>query len=204
MRVTDAAGERSDDDAKVLLEGDGLVLRGPARVSVPRSSITGMTVHDGVLHVDHAGGTVALTLGDAADKWMAKIAEGPRSRVTKLGVKPGMRVLLIAVNDPTVGRECADAGAVVLDEHGPADGAPPDLILMEIGTANDLAGVAVVAGRITAGVLWIVHPNGVPEVSDTAIFPIAERAGMVVTKTMSFSAGMSADRLSRRKSPGRV
>ncbi len=199
MRVTDAAGERSDEDAKVLLEGEALIVRGPARATVPRDAISGMTVHDGVLHVTHPDGTVALSLGDAAEKWMARISEGPKSRATKLGVKPGMRVLLIAVNDPTLGRECAEAGAVVLDDHTTADSAPLDLIVMEVASGADLAGVPAVAERVPNGVLWIVHPNGVPEVADTAIFPVAERLGMVVTKTMSFSTGMSADRLSRRK-----
>jgi hypothetical protein len=197
--VEDSAGRRDDPDARVLLEGDALIVRGHARTHVPRTTITALAVRTGVLTVTHAGGTIRLSLGDDAEKWRSRIAEGPRTRAQKLGVKPGTRVMLIEVNDPSIGRECVEAGAQLIDEHVRDDSQPIDLVLTEVSTGEDLARIPVLGAALGNGALWVIHPNGVPEVADTEIFAAAERAGMVSTKTMSFSVGMSAERLSIRK-----
>jgi len=197
--VEDRAGRRDDPDAKVLLEGDALIVRGHARVNVPRSAITALDVRSGVLTVTHATGTIRLSLGDDAERWRVKIAEGPRTRAQKLGVKVGTRVTLVEVNDPSIGRECVEAGALLIDDHVRDHAQPVDLILTEARTSDDLARIATLGAEIGSGALWVIHPNGVPEVADTAIFAAAEKLGMVSTKTMSFSVGMSAERLSMRK-----
>ena len=202
VRVEDATGNREDADAKIELDGDALIVRGGARTRVARSDISELTVHDGMLLVTHAGGTVHLSLGDAAEKWKGKILEGPKSRVQKLGVKPGMRVTLVEVNDPTVGRECAEAGAVIVDDHLRDPHSPVDLILTEVRTRDDLARITTLARDIGTGALWVIHPNGVPDVSDVKIFAVAERVGLVATKVMSFSTGMSAERLSKKRGTG--
>jgi hypothetical protein len=200
--VEDAAGRRDDPDARVVLEGDALIVRGHARIHVPRVTITDLEARAGVLTVTHAGGTIRLSLGDDAEQWRAKIAEGPRTRAQKLGVKPGTRVMLIEVNDPSIGRECADAGAVLIDDHVRDGTQPVDLILTEVRTGDDLARIGMLAAEMGTGALWVIHPNGVPDVDDAAIFAAGEDAGLVSTKTMSFSTGMSAERLSVRKGQG--
>ena len=197
--VEDSAGQRDDPDAKVLLEGDALIVRGHARTHVPRATITDLAVRTGVLTVTHAGGIIRLSLGDDAERWRSKIAEGPRTRAQKLGVKPGTRVTLIDVNDPSIGRECVEAGALLIDDHVRDGSEPVDLILTDVRVSADLARIPALAREIGSGALWVIHPNGVPEVADTAIFAAGESAGMVSTKTMSFSVGMAAERLSVRK-----
>jgi hypothetical protein len=197
--VDDADGRRDDPDARVLLEGDALIVRGHARATVPRATITDLSARDGVLTVTHAAGSIRLSLGDDAEKWRSKIAEGPRTRAQKLGIKPGTRVMLIEVNDPSIGRECVEAGAQLIDDHVRDGSQPIDLVLTEVSTGEDLARIPVLGAALGNGALWVIHPNGVPEVADTKIFAVAERTGMVSTKTMSFSVGMSAERLSVRK-----
>lgn len=199
VRVDDGSVERADADARVELEGDALIVRGPARVRVPRSDITELVARDGVLTVTHAGGALHLSLGDAAEKWRAKILEGPRTRAQKLGVRPGMLVTLVGVGDPTIGREIVDAGGVLIDEHLRDATQPVDLLLLELASAADLALIARYAPAIGNGAMWVVHPNGVPELTDTRIFSAAESPGLVSTRTMSFSTGMSAERLSVRR-----
>jgi hypothetical protein len=199
VRVDDASGSREDADAKIELDGSALIVRGSARVRVARSDITNLSVHKGVLSVAHAGGVIHLTLGDAAEKWKGRILESPKTRAQKLGVKSGMRVLVIDVNDPTIGRECAEAGATLVDDHTRDPSSPVDLILTEVRRQEDLAKIPMLARELGAGALWVVHPNGTPDVADTAIFAVAATADMVATKTMSFSAGMSAERLTVRK-----
>lgn len=199
VRVDDTMGRREDTDAMVQLEGDALMVRGPVRITVPRTTITAMTARDGVLTITHTAGTLRLSLGDAAGKWKLKIAEGPRSRAQKLGVKPGMRVTLVDVNDPTIGREIAEAGAVLVDDHLHDASQPIDLLLTEVRSRVDLERIASFALTLRAGAMWVIHPNGVPEVGDTVIFAEADKYGLVSTKVMSFSTGMSAERLSRRR-----
>lgn len=199
VRVEDGDGRRDDADAKVELEGDALIVRGAARVRVPRGDITDLSAVDGVLTVTHHGGTVRLTLGDAAEKWRTKILEGPRSRAQKLGVKPGMLVTLVHVNDPTIGREIVDAGGVLVDKHLRDPSAPVDLLLLEVRTTADLALITQHAPAIGNGAMWVIHPNGIPDVADTKIFAVADELGFVYTKVMSFSTGMSAERLSVRR-----
>ena len=196
--VTDPSGVRTDADARVLFEGDALVVRGPARVTLPREHIGGVEVHGGVLLVTHVAGSVSLELGDLAEKWRARLAEGPKSRAHKLGVQAGTRVTLIEVNDPTIGREIAEAGGVVIDEHLSGDTAI-DLVITELSSPDDLARVRALAEGLGGGALWVVHPNSDAAVGDRAIFAVADELGLVYTKVMSFSAGMSAERLSRPK-----
>ncbi len=199
VRVEDGSGRRDDPDAKVELEGDALIVRGAARVRVPRADMTDLSVQRGILTVTHTGGTVRLALGDAAEKWRGKLLEGPRSRAQKLGVKPGMLVTLVHVNDPTIGREIVEAGGVLVDEHLREPSAPVDMLLLEVRTGSDLALLAQHTPAIGSGVMWVIHPNGTPDVADTKIFAVADRLGFVYTKVMSFSTGMSAERLSLRK-----
>lgn len=196
--VTDPSGVRTDADAKVLLEGDALVVRGPARVTLPREHIGGVEVHGGILLLTHLAGTVSLELGDLAETWRARLEDGPKSRAHKLGVQAGTRVTLVEVNDPTIGREIAEAGGVVIDEHLAGD-APVDLMVTELHSPDDLARVRALAESLGSGALWVVHPNGDATVGDEAIFAVADELGLVYTKVMSFSAGMSAERLSRPK-----
>lgn len=199
VRVEDATGNREDADAKIELDGEALIVRGAARTRVPRGDIVDLAIRNGVLLVAHGGGVVHLSLGDAAEKWKARILEGPKSRAQKLGVKPGMRVMLFEVNDPTIGRECAEAGATMVDDHTRDPSLPIDLVLTEVRTRGELERIGTLAQSLGSGALWVIHPNGVPDVADTAIFNVAAAANLVATKVMSFSTGMSAERLSIRK-----
>ena len=126
-------------------------------------------------------------------------AGSPRSRAQRLGVKPGMLVTMIHVNDPTIGREIVNAGGVLVDEHLRDATAPVDMLLLEVRTTTDLALIAQHAPAISQGALWVIYPNGTPDVADTNIFAVADRFGLVSTKVMSFSTGMSAERLSVQK-----
>jgi hypothetical protein len=47
--VTDAAGVVREGDATVLLETDELIVRGAARIKIPRTAIQRATVRSGML-----------------------------------------------------------------------------------------------------------------------------------------------------------
>ena len=101
-RVTDASGVR-EADATVLLETDDLIVRGEARVKIPRAAIQDVTTRGGKLTVVSPHATVVMTLGaDAAAKWMKKIQEPPKALIDKLDVKPTAKVWLFGIDDETL------------------------------------------------------------------------------------------------------
>src|SRR4051812_14090806 len=101
VRVDDGSGTiRQADAATVLLETDELIVRGDARVKVPRASITRVASRAGVVTITSPAATVSLTLGDeVAARWRKKLEEVPKQLIDKLDVKPGMKVWLWHIDD---------------------------------------------------------------------------------------------------------
>ena len=196
VRVDDDRGRRDDVDAKVLLEGDALIVRGEARVRVARVDIERVTLRAGALTVTHRGGSVRLQLNEAAERWRDKLSEVPRTRVQKLGVQRGMRVSLRDVTDAHIEAELRSAGAEIVNAKDPID----DLVLLEVRTSRHLAALPDVAAGLGGAAVWVIHPNGVTDVGDVEIFRAGKSAGLVASKTMSFAPGMSAERLTRGRS----
>src|SRR4051812_15121043 len=97
VRVDDGRGSvREAENAAVLLESDELIVRGDARIRVPRSSIRAVTARAGQVIVTSPSGTVILSLGaEAAAKWKQKLEEAPKKLIDKLDVKPHAKVWLM-------------------------------------------------------------------------------------------------------------
>jgi hypothetical protein len=104
VRVDDRAGTvREAEAATVLLETDELIVRGEARVRVPRASIERITSRDGIVTITSPTAVISLSLGaEAAAKWQKKLAEPPKMLIDKLDVKPGFTVWLHGVTDASL------------------------------------------------------------------------------------------------------
>src|SRR5687768_2262372 len=94
-------------EGKALLETDEILFRGAERLRIPLADVKQVTVEDGRLVVRHKGGTVAFDLGPAAARWAARI-RNPPTLVDKLGVKPGQRVAMIGLDDPSLASLLSD------------------------------------------------------------------------------------------------
>src|SRR5918999_3684250 len=82
-------------DGKALLETDALIFRGgEVRLSVPYKKMSGVEARAGALRITFEEGVAVFAIGDAAEKWAAKILNPP-SRLDKLGVKPAHMVLVL-------------------------------------------------------------------------------------------------------------
>lgn len=179
--------------AKALLESDHLVLRLPEeRLKIFLRDIAKVEVKDGRLTIEHATGSATLYLGAGASKWAEKI-RNPRSLMDKLGVKPGMRVSVVDVDDT--------AFLLELDSHMMASrrlGAGPIDVLF-FGTEDVASLVRLAAFKRTLasnGAIWVVHRKGKDAtVKDTDVFAAAKHAGLVDNKVVSFSATHTAERL---------
>lgn len=196
--VRDADGMTREGEGAVLLETDELIVRGPARVRVPRSSIRDVRRDGDTLHVTHAAGSLSLPLGAGAAKWEARIAAPPKSVIDKLDVKPGARVWVSgAVSDELRAGLAERTSELRVGGRAPA---ACDVIFLAVDGDAELARVAIVTPALAErGALWVIHPKGAGGVLDTAIFAAAKAAGLVATKVARISETHTGEKLVRPK-----
>jgi len=89
---------------RALLETSEIIFRGDFRLKIPFTAIRSVKAVDGELRVQAPDGLAVFHLGAAAEKWRDKILH-PKSRMEKLGVKPGTKVSLLGGFDAEFLRE---------------------------------------------------------------------------------------------------
>jgi hypothetical protein len=169
------------------LETDSLVFRGGVRLAIPFKEISAISAADGWLSVTFPGGVACFELGAKAPRWLKAITE-PKPVIDKLGVKPGMRVALVDVDDDGFRALLAERAEV-------AEGTPDDCDLIFVGAAERTA-----LGRLTTlqhhlkpnGALWVLRPKGSPDITEMEVLDAGRAAGLVDTKVVAFSAALSA------------
>lgn len=176
-----AASGRKRSTGTAHLESDALVFRGDFRVSLALKTLTRVEARDGRLRLEGPEGDLALDLGPLAEKWAEKI-RNPRSRLEKLGLKPGMRVSVLGVRDP---------------ELKPAPLRPDsDAVFFGAGRREDLARLAELKRSIKPdGAIWVVRPRGAKEISETDVMAAGRAAGLVDVKVVRFSETHTAEKL---------
>jgi hypothetical protein len=169
-------------EGKALLETDTLFFRGEMRLAIPLKSVTGVTAADGDLAVTFPDGTAVFEIGDKAEKW-AQTMLNPRGRADKLGIKAGMRVTLVGMDDPDLVDEVIGRGATVTD-----DGRDLDAVFFGARRMEDLRELAVLSQRIKpAGAIWVVFPRGDPSIAERDVMESARSADLVDVKVVRFS-----------------
>lgn len=193
---------RSRVDGKVLLEGDHLSFRGDGeRVKLMFADVTHADVRDGALLLTHAGGSLRLVLPDGvAGRWLAKIRT-PRSLLDKLGVRPGIRVAVLDVEDADFLRQLRERVPEIDGRVVPGT----DLVFLAAESPAELGPLAGLRERLSpAGAIWVVHRKGREgTLKDVQVFAAAREAGLVDNKVVSFSATHTAERLVIPKSERR-
>jgi hypothetical protein len=176
-----------------LLETDELLFRGETRIRIPLANVRDVAVKDGALHVTHSDGVAVLDLGDAASARWAERIRSPRSLADKLGVKSGMRVAVLGLEDASIFADLERRGAEIISGKVPA-GVP--LVLWRVTRAASLSELAGIVKNIARdGAIWVVHPRGDASVADTVIFAAAKDAGLTYTKVVRFSETDTAEKL---------
>ncbi len=176
-----------------LLETSELLFRGDTRLKILFSDISKLDVKNGALHVTHSDGVAVLELGDAiAAKWAEKI-RNPRSLADKLGVKAGMTIGVLGVNDEAVLADVEQKGAMLIRGKVPKGAT---MVLWRIEKPAALSKLTSIAKSIARdGAIWVVHPRGNAAVADTVIFAAAKDAGLTYTKVVRFSETDTAEKL---------
>jgi hypothetical protein len=168
------------DSGKAYLETDHLLFRGAERLKVLFKDMTRVQSESGVLRLEFDGGPAELELGDAAEKWAEKILHPP-SRMHKLGVKPGMAVLV-------VGKFEDDFLADLSSSHVETAGERADLIFLAAEGKANLYKVARLAPKLKPdGALWVVYPRGIEKVREIDVIHAGRKADLKDVKVASFS-----------------
>jgi len=177
---------------RLLLETDELLFRGPPRVRISFRDILRVTAVDGVLAIEYAGGSMRFAVGAAAPRWAEKITSPP-SRLAKMGIKAGLTVSVIGLEDREFAAELAASGARVSTGRV-VKGA--DVIVFGVDRQADLDRLALLGSKLDpAGGIWVIHRKGKDGVKDVDIFAAGRRVGLTANKVARFSDTHTAERL---------
>lgn len=184
-----------------LLETKELIFRGPTRIVIPFHAIESAVARDGTLYLAFGGRGAELELGAQAGKWARRMTNPP-SRLDKLGVKSGMRVLLRADPDGVLLEELRARGAHV----SRAARGTFDIIFHPAPDRRALAALpSLVPMMKPAGALWVVRPKGQPSITEAETMHAGRAAGLVDVKVVSFSETHTAEKfvipVARRAGP---
>jgi hypothetical protein len=175
------------------LEQKDLIFRGPRRLAIPLASVKSATASNGTLDVRFGDDRAEFTIGDAAEKWAKRIMNPP-SRLDKLGVKPGMTIAVINVNDSTFLNE-VEGRAGKVTRTPPPIGRPADAIFYGATHRDALERLTGLVKVIKPeGALWVVRPKGRAEITESETMAAGKRAGLVDVKVVSFSDTYTAEK----------
>jgi len=170
---------------KALLETSEIVFRSEAlRLKIPFAEMKSVQAMNGELRIESVEGDLVFQMGPYAEKWAHKI-RNPKSRMEKLGVKPGRRVTVIGKMEPEFE---ADLHEVSPDFACGAIAPGTEWIFLMADTAKDLAKATNIR-RVMRGsaALWIVYPKGQKALTENDVLATGRKAGLKDVKVVGFS-----------------
>jgi len=187
--ICTATYEGASCEGKALLESSELLFRGGFTLRVPLKEIQSVEARRGELVLVWAEGNASFALGKDAEKWALKIRY-PRGRLEKLGVKEGMRVAVLGIEDTGLQEELR--ARVTEFSEGRAK-KQSDLIFFGVESKERLVRIAgLVASLRPAGAIWTVYPKGQKHITQNDVMTAGKAAGLVDTKVVGFSDTHSA------------
>ena len=180
------------DVGRLQWESPKLIFRGASRRVFEGEPLKGLTVDGGDLVL--ADGS-RFTLGAVqAPRWAHAILNPP-GRLDKLGVKAGMKVAILGLEDPDFTAELA--GRANLSN----DFSELDILVSSADSAADLARIPELIPMLAErGALWTVSLKGkLLRVKDVEVMAAAKAHGLVDNKVCAFSDTRTALRFTRRR-----
>jgi hypothetical protein len=115
-----------------------------------------------------------------------------KSRIDKLGVKPGQDVLVLGIEqDRAFMKELRDRGASVRTSGSAA----ADVIFATFNHRQDLRRLASLVPRLRkTGMLWTLRPKGSKDLTEREMMAAGLAAGLVDVKVVSFSDTLTAEK----------
>ena len=179
---------RRTTDGEAHLEGDRLTFRGGFRITVPFDSITAVRVQTGTLILECPDGRLALRIGAGAEKWAEKI-RNPRSRIDKLGIKPGAKVTVLGLEDPKFEKDLRDRTSDISRRMRK----DTESVFLGAQRTGDLARMDRCRANLAQhGALWVVYPRGHQDITRAEVMNAGKMAGLVDVKIVKFSESHTA------------
>jgi hypothetical protein len=177
------------DVGRLQYEPPKLIFRGPGRRVFEGEALAGVRA-DG-FDLVLAGGA-RFRLPTKAASWADAILK-PKGRLEKLGVKAGLRIAVLNLEDADFADELAGVT--------PATGAALDLLFYGADSAAELAAIGDLVPRLAdRGALWVVSMKGkAARVKDVEVMAAAKTHGLVDTKVCAFSVTRTALKFVRRR-----
>lgn len=151
---------------------------------IPFTEITAVGSRAGTLRVTFPRGVAAFQLGPAAERWAERI-RSPKSLIEKLGIKPGARVAVLGVTDPTFWTQLR-ARTEDISMTRPRPGS--DVVFLQVKAPRDLGRLGPLQRRIKPeGAIWVVAPKGASAVREADVLAGGKAAGLVDVKVAAFS-----------------
>lgn len=180
---------KQESKGKALLETNEILFRGDFRLKIPFSTIKSAKAVDGELRVQTAEGLAAFQLGPAAEKWLDKILH-PKSRIEKLGVKPGSKVSLIGKLDSEFLRQ---VGALTKSINKGKVASDAEHIFCAAESKEDFSGLPKITKAMSgAAALWIVYPKGQKHITENDVLTAGRKSGLKDVKVVGFSSTHTA------------
>src|SRR5258708_23028485 len=166
---------KQQSEGKALLETSEILFRGGFRLKIPFSTIQSAKAVDGELRLKTAEGLAIFHLGASAEKWLDKILH-PKSRIEKLGVKPGAKVSLLGGFDAEFLAELGGLTKSVTKRKVPADS---ECVFFAAQSKEELGGVSRVSKSLRGTTaLWIVYPKGQKHITENDVLAAGRKAGL--------------------------
>jgi hypothetical protein len=175
---------KQQSEGKALLETSEILFRGEFRLKIPFSTIKSAKAMDGELRLQIADGLAIFQLGASAEKWCDKILH-PKSRIEKLGVKPGAKVSLLGEFDAEFLREVGSLTRTVSKGKAVSDS---ECIFFAADSKGDLGSLSKISKSMQgAAAQWVVYPKGQKHITENDVLAAGRKVGLKDVKVVGFS-----------------
>jgi hypothetical protein len=188
LKCTVRFGKESSE-GKALLETGEVLFRGAFRLNIPFASIKSVKAVDGELRLETAKGLAVFEIGAAAEKWCEKILH-PKSRIEKIGLKPGAKISLLGDFDADFLDELKQLeGSLTKDKAA----AGSEAVFFAADSEKELSQVRKVRKSLKgATALWIVYPKGQKGITENDVIAAGRKTGLKDVKVVGFSSTHTA------------
>ncbi len=116
----------------------------------------------------------------------------PPSRLKKLGVKAGLKVVLLGLDDSEFATELAGGGAEVVSESTVSEA---DLVFLRVESCDDLLTLWSLREIVKPEVaVWTLRRKGRKDLTESDVMQAGLDAGFVDVKVVSFSDTLTAEK----------
>jgi len=181
---------KQESEGRALLETSEILFRGDFRLKISFSTIKSAKAVDGELRLQTSDGLAVFEVGTGtAERWLEKILH-PKSRIEKLGMKPGAQVSLLGEFDASFLREVGGlTESVAKGKVEPAS----ESIFLAADSKDDFTPLSKIAKNMRgAAALWIVYPKGQKHITENDVLAAGRKCGLKDVKVVGFSSTHTA------------